>query len=68
MVLWLLIVTGSCKPNFNCWFLVRFFYDQFSKEGWVILEKINEGDNVFLLLKEVVEVNGGGSKRGRVEG
>jgi len=29
-MLWLLIVMGSCKPKFNCQFLVCSFYDQFS--------------------------------------
>jgi len=37
-------------------------------EGWVILTKVDEGDDVFFLPKEVAEVNGGGGEGGRVEG
>jgi len=36
-------------------------------EGRVVLTKVDKGDNVFFLPKEVVEVDGGGGKRSRVE-
>jgi len=36
-------------------------------EGQIILTKVDEGDNVFLLSKEVTEVDGGSGKRGGVE-
>ena len=37
-------------------------------EGWVILTKVDEGDDVFFLPEEVAEVDGGGGEGGRVEG
>ena len=37
-------------------------------EGQVILAKVNKGDNVFFLPKEVAEVDGGSGERNRVEG
>jgi len=37
-------------------------------EGWVVLTKVNEGDNVFLLPEEVAEVDGGGGEGSGVEG
>jgi len=37
-------------------------------EGRIVLTKINKGDNVFFLPKEVAEVDGGGGERGGVEG
>jgi len=37
-------------------------------EGRVVLAKVDEGDDMFFLSKEVTEVDGGGGERGRVEG
>ena len=47
-VLRLLIITGSCKPKFNCWFLVRSFYDQFSIDT-VVLRQLLLWITAFLL-------------------
>jgi len=37
-------------------------------KGRIILAKVDEGDNVFFLPKEVAEVDGGGGEGGGVEG
>jgi len=37
-------------------------------EGGVVLTEIDEGDDVFLFLEEVLEIDGGGGEGSRVEG